>query len=99
LATLNNGNLGAGNGCAFLAATATGGMGIGIKAAVVAAKTLALTAAQLYQSSKPSRRQRPSSRRAADRTSSTNRSPARASRRSITGKTSSGVAAADAAPG
>jgi aminobenzoyl-glutamate utilization protein B len=31
-------------------ATAAGGMGIGIKGAVVAAKTLALTAAQLFQS-------------------------------------------------
>ena len=50
LATLNTATWVPGTAAHSWQATATGGMGIGIKGAVVAAKTLALTAAQLYQS-------------------------------------------------
>ena len=50
LATLNTATWVPGTPAHSWQATATGGMGIGIKAAVVAAKTLALTVAQLYQS-------------------------------------------------
>jgi len=50
LATLNTATWVPGTAAHSWQATATGGMGIGVKAAVVAAKTLALTAAQLYQS-------------------------------------------------
>ena len=50
VATLNTATWVPGTPAHSWQATATGGMGIGIKAAVVAAKTLALTAAQLYQS-------------------------------------------------
>jgi aminobenzoyl-glutamate utilization protein B len=50
LATLNTATWVPGTPAHSWQATAAGGMGIGVKGAVVAAKTLALTAAQLYQS-------------------------------------------------
>ena len=50
LATLNTATWVPGTPAHSWQATAAGGMSIGIKGAVVAAKTLALTAAQLYQS-------------------------------------------------
>ena len=50
LATLNTATWVPGTPAHSWQATAAGGMGIGIKGAVVAAKTLALTVAQLYQS-------------------------------------------------
>jgi aminobenzoyl-glutamate utilization protein B len=50
LATLNTATWVPGTAAHSWQATAASGMGIGVKAAVVAAKTLALTAAQLYRS-------------------------------------------------
>jgi len=50
LATLNTATWVPGTPAHSWQATAAGGMGIGIKAAVVAAKTLALSVAELYQS-------------------------------------------------
>ncbi len=99
LATLNTATWVPGTAAHSWQATATGGMGIGIKAAVVAAKTLALTAAQLYQSSETIA--------AAKAEFEKSRGP-NFVYKSLAGsrkppldyrKTSSGVAAADAAPG
>jgi aminobenzoyl-glutamate utilization protein B len=99
LATLNTATWVPGTAAHSWQATAASGMGIGIKAAVVAAKTLALTAAQLYQS--------PETIAAAKAEFDKSRGP-NFVYKSLGGtrkppldyrKTSSGVAAADAAPG
>jgi aminobenzoyl-glutamate utilization protein B len=99
VATLNTATRVPGTPAHSWQATATGGMGIGIKAAVVAAKTLALTAAQLYQS--------PETIAATKAEFEKSRGP-NFVYKSLAGagkppldyrKTSNGVAAADAAPG
>ncbi len=99
LATLNTATWVPGTTAHSWQATAASGMGIGVKAAVVAAKTLALTAAQLYQS--------PETIAAAKAEFEKSRGP-NFVYKSLGGsrkppldyrKTSSGVAAVDAAPG
>jgi aminobenzoyl-glutamate utilization protein B len=99
LATLNTATWVPGTAAHSWQATAASGMGIGIKAAVVAAKTLALTAAQLYQS--------PDTIAAAKAEFDKSRGP-NFVYKSLGGtrkppldyrKTSNGVAAADSAPG
>jgi hypothetical protein len=84
LATLNTATWVPGTAAHSWQATATGGMGIGIKGAVVAAKTLALTAAQLYQTQKQSRQRKRNLKIDAVPASFTSRLQEIASRRSTT---------------